>query len=185
MLFVPESAANRKIDINRDVLPMLCSAAMIIKSDFCNPPDLLSNWSNPVGVPVNDVWPERLRFTCWCTPVKPSFSVYMLSEDCRNIPDRDSTAFVCTCSISSSSEAECFRRNKPISLNLRCTLKSNKRFTYWLKSSVMPSRCFNNSATLKDIPILSRHPFIAIGSGWSPRDIIVRIARNMLRLNSS
>ena len=40
------------------------------------------------------------------------------------------SVLVCTCSISSSSEAECFNKYNPISLNLRCILKSNKRFTY-------------------------------------------------------
>ena len=61
-ILVPKHAAFRIIDTASEVFPCDVSPAMIIKSDFCNPPDLLSIFSNPVGVPVNGLLPDKFSF---------------------------------------------------------------------------------------------------------------------------
>ena len=74
-ILAPKDAAFRIIDTAKDVLPWLVSPAIIIKSDFCNPPDFESIFSNPVGIPVNCLFPKRLSFIMPYTLSSPSLMV--------------------------------------------------------------------------------------------------------------
>lgn len=72
-IFASEQVAFRIIDTARLVFPCEVSPATIIKSDFCNPPDLASIFSNPVGVPVSGLLPDRLSLIILYTFSIPSF----------------------------------------------------------------------------------------------------------------